>query len=136
MRVSRNCKQFNGDGEEKVPLRQLSGQFGILILFKYFNFFVVSASGMLEAVGLNPDLPTLQILLPVGISFYTFQSLSYTIDVYRRDLQPANSFAEFALFLSFFPQLVAGPIERATHLLPQIQTARVVTSAGVVEAFG
>ncbi len=92
---------------------------GILGYFKYANFFLVSASQGLRFLGLEPDFPTLSIILPLGISFYTFQTLSYTIDVYRRQLQPTRSLLDFALYVSFFPQLVAGPIERASSLLPQ-----------------
>ncbi len=99
----------------------LAGNLGMLAFFKYWNFFVDSAATMLTSLGLEPNLPTLQIILPVGISFYTFQTLSYVIDVYRRDLEPEPSLIQFALFVSFFPQLVAGPIERAKHLLPQLR---------------
>ena len=100
---------------------------GMLGFFKYFNFFAGSAEGVLRALGVQPDMPTLNIVLPVGISFYTFQTLSYTIDIYRRQLEPTRNFIDFALFVSFFPQLVAGPIERARRLLPQIQAKRSVT---------
>jgi len=97
---------------------------GILGFFKYFNFFIESFAALLEAVGLQANLPTLRIILPVGISFYTFQSLSYTIDVYRREIQPVRDPIAFFAFVSFFPQLVAGPIERAGHLLPQFLARR------------
>ena len=93
----------------------------MLALFKYWNFFTDSAAKLLTSLGLEPNLPMLRIVLPVGISFYTFQTLSYVIDVYRRDLEPEPSLVQFALFVSFFPQLVAGPIERAKHLLPQLR---------------
>ncbi|MEB3358128.1 MAG: MBOAT family O-acyltransferase, partial [Synechococcales bacterium] len=96
----------------------------ILAGFKYFNFFIESFADLLSLVGLQPNYPSLGIILPVGISFYTFQTLSYTIDVYRRTLAPATNFLDFALFVAFFPQLVAGPIERAATLLPQISTPR------------
>jgi len=89
---------------------------GILAVFKYFNFFIDS----ILATGLGVDFLHLHIILPVGISFYTFQTMSYTIDIYRRRLEPTDSLVDFALFVSFFPQLVAGPIERARNLLPQI----------------
>jgi len=91
---------------------------GVLGFFKYFNFFIDSARPLLESLGLGTS--TLVIILPVGISFYTFQTLSYTIDVYRGKLQPSQSFLDFALYVAFFPQLVAGPIVRARELLPQI----------------
>ncbi|MDT8303730.1 MAG: MBOAT family O-acyltransferase [Sedimentisphaerales bacterium] len=100
---------------------------GILSFFKYFDFFTHSFSHLFEIAGFRPDFPTLSIILPVGISFYTFQTLSYSIDVYRSKIEPTRNFIDFALYVSFFPQLVAGPIERATRLLPQIQAKRTVT---------
>lgn len=100
---------------------------GILGFFKYFNFFVGSAENLIASLGFNPSGLHLNIVLPVGISFYTFQSMSYTIDVYRRELVPAKRFTDYALFVSLFTQLVAGPIERATQLLPQVLNKRVVT---------
>jgi len=97
---------------------------GILAVFKYFDFFASSLRDMAGTVGLELSPVMLSIILPVGISFYTFQTMSYTIDVYRGQLKPTRRFLDFALFVSFFPQLVAGPIERATHLLPQITGPR------------
>ena len=81
----------------------------VLGFFKYFNFFAESFAGFLQIFGMEANWVTLNVLLPVGISFYTFQTMSYTIDVYKRKLQPIDSFLDFALFVSFFPQLVAGP---------------------------
>ena len=92
---------------------------GILAVFKYLNFMRDSFVHLLGLFGVNPDWPTLHILLPVGISFYTFQAISYTIDVYRGDVKPTRDVVAFGVFIAFFPQLVAGPIERATNLLPQ-----------------
>lgn len=92
----------------------------ILGFFKYFDFFLGSVEAVTHALGGQVDFLHLNIILPVGISFYTFQTLSYTIDIYRRQMEPTESFLDFALFVSFFPQLVAGPIERASALLPQI----------------
>jgi alginate O-acetyltransferase complex protein AlgI len=92
---------------------------GLLFVFKYFNFFSASANTLFQSIGVNYPLPMLDILLPVGISFYTFQTLSYSIDVYRGKTQPEKHLGIFALFVAFFPQLVAGPIERSNHLLPQ-----------------
>lgn len=92
--------------------------------FKYCGFFVAEMARVLSALGFEPHLPVLQIVLPVGISFYTFQSMSYTIDVYRGVTKPAKSLFDFALFVSYFPQLVAGPIERSDRLLPQIESPR------------
>ena len=93
---------------------------GILGLFKYADFVLQSVADFLTLFGYSPAIPTLAWVLPVGISFYTFQSLSYTIDVYRGDMQPRKGLLEFTAALSFFPQLVAGPILRAKHILPQM----------------
>ena len=97
---------------------------GLLGVFKYLNFFIESGTGFLELFGLEPGDRTLSIILPVGISFYTFQTISYTIDVYRGFLKPIRSFWDFGLFVAFFPQLVAGPIVRAVEFLPQLDTKR------------
>ncbi|MCP4960692.1 MAG: MBOAT family protein [Actinomycetia bacterium] len=97
---------------------------GILATFKYFNFFIDSATSLLSSVGLDASSPVLKVALPVGISFYTFQTMSYTIDIYRRRLEPVDSIRDFAVFVAYFPQLVAGPIERASNLLPRIQRDR------------
>lgn len=121
---------IGGAQDERVRKRwlmvSLASNLGILGFFKYFNFFIDSAAEVIRLAGFQPHLPTLQIVLPVGISFYTFQSLSYTIDIYRRRLEPCRDLIDFALFVSYFPQLVAGPIERAKHLLPLLQSARTV----------
>ncbi len=94
---------------------------GVLGFFKYFNFFLDSWVDLTHAIGYeNQSTWSLNIILPVGISFYTFQTMSYTIDIYRNKLKPTSDFISFATFVAFFPQLVAGPIERATNLLPQI----------------
>jgi alginate O-acetyltransferase complex protein AlgI len=102
---------------------------GILGFFKYFDFFVDSAAVLLESAGLQANLPMLRVVLPVGISFYTFQSMAYTIDVYRGIQPPTRNLLDFALYVAYFPQLVAGPIERASRLLPQIQSPRRVGQA-------
>jgi alginate O-acetyltransferase complex protein AlgI len=94
---------------------------GLLGFFKYFGFFIESFASLLALVGLHASIPSLQIILPVGISFYTFQTMSYTIDIYRRKLEPTRSPLSFFTFVAFFPQLVAGPIERASHLIPQFE---------------
>jgi len=96
----------------------------ILFFFKYFNFVAGTANSVVGLFGLRMNLPTLDFLLPVGISFHTFQTLGYTIDVYRGKIPPEKSFTKFALFVSFFPLLVAGPIERASNLLPQFDASR------------
>ena len=92
---------------------------GLLFVFKYFNFFISSFEQVIHSVGLPFNTKTLNIILPVGISFYTFQTLSYSIDIYKGKIKHTNDFISFAGFVSFFPQLVAGPIERASRLLPQ-----------------
>ena len=97
---------------------------GLLGFFKYFGFFVKEFALVIEAMGFNASLPTLNIILPVGISFYTFQTLSYTIDVYRGVTKPTRSLLDFGVYVSFFPQLVAGPIERSKDLMPQILKPR------------
>ncbi|MFH2002384.1 MAG: MBOAT family O-acyltransferase, partial [Planctomycetota bacterium] len=96
----------------------------LLGFFKYFNFFVESLQDLVGCFGVSLDARFMNIILPVGISFYTFQTMSYTIDIYRKELEPTNRFFDFALFVSFFPQLVAGPIERAKRLLPQVLEPR------------
>ena len=116
------------DGQERrrraVTTVNIALNLGILALFKYYNFFADNFSALLQALGLHADLPTLRLVLPVGISFYTFQALSYTIDVHRRQLPVTRDAVAFFAYIAFFPQLVAGPIERATHLLPQMLRAR------------
>ncbi|MFP6665674.1 MAG: MBOAT family protein [Pirellulales bacterium] len=97
---------------------------GLLAAFKYANFFLDSFRQFGDLFGFNMSSGTLEIVLPVGISFYTFQTLSYTIDIYRRRLQPTKHLVDYLAFVSFFPQLVAGPIERASRLLPQFQQSR------------
>lgn len=97
---------------------------GFLAFFKYFNFFAQSFADAFTLLGQDIEPTRLNIILPVGISFYTFQTLSYTIDVYKRKLEPTTDIISFFAFVSFFPQLVAGPIERATNLLPQFQKTR------------
>ena len=106
---------------------------GFLGFFKYYNFFVDSFIDAFSLFGQKPDIHTLNIVLPVGISFYTFQTLSYTIDVYKEKLEPTGDFIAFTAFVSFFPQLVAGPIERARHLLPQFYHKRVFDYAKAVD---
>ena len=99
----------------------LSFNLGLLFTFKYFNFFNDSLRAAFDVINVTVYLPHLNVLLPVGISFYTFQTLSYTIEIYRGNMKPERHFGIFALFVSFFPQLVAGPVERANHLIPQLK---------------
>ena len=107
---------------------------GVLAVFKYFNFFADSVTDLLTTIGFQVDPVVLSVVLPVGISFYTFQTLSYTIDIYRGELEPTDNLRDFALFVAFFPQLVAGPIERAKNLLPQISSPRRIDPAQVEAA--
>ncbi len=100
----------------------------VLLVFKYFNFFVDSFASLFGLIGIHWEPIVLQIMLPVGISFFTFQALSYTIDVFLGKLKATRNWVDFFLFISFFPQLVAGPIERATNLLPQVQRSRRIVS--------
>lgn len=102
----------------------ISINLGFLFLFKYYNFFIDSLKDLVSAVGIDTNLKSLDYILPVGISFYTFHGLSYIIDVYYKRIKAERFFIDYALFVSFFPLLVAGPIERATHLLPQIKQKR------------
>jgi D-alanyl-lipoteichoic acid acyltransferase DltB (MBOAT superfamily) len=97
---------------------------GMLGYFKYFNFFAESLQAALARIGMHAPLGHLEIVLPIGISFYTFQSMSYVLDVYRRQIKPTRNLVQFATFVSFFPHLVAGPIMRPTTLLPQVCTQR------------
>ncbi|MGC9327106.1 MAG: MBOAT family O-acyltransferase, partial [Candidatus Hinthialibacter sp.] len=112
----------NPKTRKSLLVLSLTVNLGLLGFFKYFNFFIDAAQALLAPLGFH--LQSLHIILPVGISFYTFQTLSYTIDIYRKKLEPCHDFFDFALFVSFFPQLVAGPIVRAADFLPQLQTPR------------
>lgn len=119
-------KTYNKKKKKRYLVVSVLFNLGVLGFFKYFNFFITSWQDLLSAIGYEAGVTwTLKIILPVGISFYTFQTMSYTIDIYRKKLRPTEDFIAFAAFVSFFPQLVAGPIERATNLLPQIQKKRV-----------
>ena len=118
-------------GMERWPARRRAfmaasvvTNFGMLGFFKYFNFFVDNLHTVLEAAGLHVSLPVLRVILPVGISFYTFQAMSYTVDVFRGELRARRSLLDVAVFVSFFPHLVAGPIQRASYLLPQVEERR------------
>lgn len=108
----------------------------ILCAFKYYNFFGENLEELFRAFGMQLDWVTLDILLPVGVSFYTFQALSYTIDVYQHKIKPTHDVIAFFAFISFFPQLVAGPIERATNLLPQFLAPRTFSYDKAVDGMG
>ena len=110
-------------GRRLALLASLVGNLGVLGFFKYWNFFATEAVAALESIGLETGPVFTDVILPVGISFYTFQTLSYTIDIYRGQLPPERSLLRFAIFVAFFPQLVAGPIVRAKHFLPQLRLA-------------
>lgn len=122
------AKNIENSENEKVRKLWLTismvGNLGLLGFFKYFNFFVKSFVEAFASIGYDIPSTTLEIILPVGISFYTFQTMSYTIDVYRRVMPATNNILNFGAYVTFFPQLVAGPIERASHLLPQIEKPR------------
>ena len=101
------------------------GNVGMLGYFKYCNFFIDNFNAIFSSMGMGASLQNLEIFLPVGISFYTFQTMSYTIDIYKGELKPRNNFVDYLAFISFFPQLVAGPVERAATLLPQMEMDKV-----------
>ena len=126
--VGRTLDNSEDAGRRKaLVITSVMANLAILGFFKYFDFFTDSAVDILALAGLQADRVTLDIVLPVGISFYTFQTMSYTIDIYRKRLHHTSNFVDFALFVSFFPQLVAGPIERAVNLLPQLTKPRHIT---------
>jgi len=123
--VGRQMGQTEDDRRRKTLLMiSVFVNLGLLGFFKYYNFFIASFIDAFATLGVTMQASSLNIILPVGISFYTFQTLSYTIDVYRKQLEPTHDPLAFFAFVSFFPQLVAGPIERATNLLPQFYTLK------------
>ena len=109
----------NKPSKKKWLCLSIAVNLGLLGFFKYYNFFIESWVDAWAGLGYDISPYTIRVILPVGISFYTFQTLSYSIDIYKGKLKPTKDFIAFAAFVSFFPQLVAGPIERATNLLPQ-----------------
>ena len=111
---------------KKYLFLSIAANMGLLFTFKYLNFFRDTLISLTGTVGLAVSLPTWNIILPIGISFYTFQTLSYTIDVYNGKTSPEANYGRFALFVAFFPQLVAGPIERPSKLLPQLNKLSLV----------
>lgn len=126
-------EQTSGKKRKAILWGNIILNLGILGLFKYFNFFAENFKLLFESVGIHLDWVTLNIVLPVGISFYTFQALSYSIDVYKKKIEPTRDIVAFFAFISFFPQLVAGPIERATNLLPQFLKPRQFNYAKAVD---
>jgi len=125
------CTAIGVDSSDDKRRRKLlvavsiTANLALLGTFKYFNFFTGEFVNLLGSIGLTVTMPSVQIVLPVGISFYTFQAMSYTIDVYRGDTVPTSNLRDFALYVAFFPQLVAGPIERSSRLLPQVINPRI-----------
>lgn len=117
-------RQPDQRGRRRYLVMSLVVNLGLLFTFKYFNFFNDSVRGLFSLFNVEYQFAGLSVLLPVGISFYTFQSLSYMFDVYRGKVEPEQHFGIFALYVAFFPQLIAGPIERATHMLPQFHLPR------------
>ncbi len=124
--IAKKLATLQNPGKRRALLiLSLVVNFGFLGFFKYFNFFIQSFAGMLSSVGFhNVPMSLLRILLPPGISFYTFQEVAYIVDVYKGKLEPADSLVDYALFISLFPHLIAGPIQRPNHLLPQVQRER------------
>ena len=121
-------READASRRRRLLLVSLVGNLGLLAAFKYFNFFADSAAVALEHFGLPAQRLHLDVVIPVGISFYTFQSLSYTIDIYRRRLEPVQGPLSFLVFVAFFPQLVAGPIVRAADFLPQLAPSPTLTA--------
>lgn len=123
--IGRGMDSFRSPSWRKgLLILSLVVNLGLLIFFKYVNFFLASVEQALEATGNTASLPTLQILLPVGISFYTFEAINYTVDVYQRKIPAERNLAHFMLFILFFPHLIAGPIVRARDFLPQIRRVK------------
>lgn len=120
--VARRLEGARPENRRALVMTSIGVNLGILAAFKYFGFFVESAQTLVEAAGIRVSMPLLIVALPVGISFYTFQSMAYTVDVYRGRVDPEHDPIVFALYVAFFPQLVAGPIERANRLLPQLRS--------------
>lgn len=133
----RLLERFEGQRKKQrlVSALNIVLNLGILGVFKYYNFFAASLDALLGVFGWHLDWVTLQVVLPVGISFYTFQALSYSIDVYQKKLPATHDIVEFFAYISFFPQLVAGPIERATNLLPQFQRQRTFDYKQALDGF-
>ncbi len=130
-------RRGDNPGRRVLLALSMTVNLGLLGLFKYLNFFVAGMADLLSGVGLEPNEPLLSVVLPVGISFYTFQTMSYTIDVYRRQIEPVHHLVDFATYVAYFPQLVAGPIERARVLMPQIvSTGRHLDRTGIGSGLG
>ncbi len=123
--LAKNIEKISETKKKKrYLLLSIASNLLVLGFFKYFNFFIESFEKLFDLFGISISSPILNIILPVGISFYTFQSMSYVIDVYRNDLKATKNYLDYATYVSYFPQLVAGPIERGKHLLPQVLKRR------------
>ena len=123
--VAKSIEKSKSKKNKRILLiSSISFNLGLLFIFKYFNFFLESFNQLISIVGFKSNPVLLNIILPVGISFYTFQTLSYTIDVYKGKIKASNDWILFATYVSFFPQLVAGPIERASRMIPQLSRVR------------
>jgi D-alanyl-lipoteichoic acid acyltransferase DltB (MBOAT superfamily) len=131
--VARAIEQYPDRRKVLIGI-SLASNLGLLGVFKYYNFFIANLSALLDSANLHVPLPVLSVVLPAGISFYTFQSIAYVVDVARGEVPACRSFRDYALFVAFFPQLVAGPIQRPAKLLGQIQRRRSVTPVAVTEA--
>ncbi|MGA2496361.1 MAG: MBOAT family protein [Tepidisphaeraceae bacterium] len=128
-------KRVRGRRERLILAASVVCSLGLLGIFKYYGFFAASAATALAQLGIKADLPTLRVILPAGISFYTFQTMSYVIDVYRGEIPAERNLLSFALYVAFFPQLVAGPIERPGRLLPQLARPTQITWSGLCSGF-
>jgi len=132
--VGRYLGRAEHPGKRRLALiLSLVYNLGVLGFFKYFNFFADNPESLFGFLGWHLDPITVNVILPMGISFYTFMTISYVIDVYRREIQPTTNFIDFALFVTYFPHLVAGPVLRASLLLPQISQPRTITRKQIVE---
>lgn len=124
------------DRKKLLLALSMASNLALLGTFKYLDFFIENWIAVFDALGLQTNAHTIGLLLPAGISFYTFQTMSYTIDVYRGHLEPRSDFVDYIVFISFFPQLVAGPVERATALLPQVENARTFSLERAMSGLG
>jgi alginate O-acetyltransferase complex protein AlgI len=133
--VARLLDRTAAEGRRKaLLLTSVGANLSLLGVFKYFGFFADSLQSLLDGLGLEVLAPTVDIILPVGISFYTFQTISYTFDVYRRRIPASRDPLDVAVYVAFFPQLVAGPIERANHFMPQVQARRTFPTGDAVKS--
>ena len=128
-----DCHKLNLTRQRFILILSISINLGLLLVFKYNDFFISSFFDLFQSLGFSVNKYLLNLILPVGISFYTFHGLSYVIDIKNKKITPETNFINYSLFVSFFPLLVAGPIERATHLLPQIKKLRVANYSKIID---